>query len=56
MEGLWEGSEPVGAKLSQDEWLLLWRLAGKLSLDELRKKGFTDEEAKRIQGWYTHDY
>lgn len=52
MKTLWRDEcEPDGVQLSEDEAKLLLRLCRQLSLDLLRSKGFTDEEAFKIQMW-----
>lgn len=60
MEYLWEKEHPddhiacveAGAILSNEEVLILYRLAGKLSLNELMGKGFTQDEIRIIRDWY----
>lgn len=53
MKILWrnDDSDYDGIQLSEHEAKLLLKLCGKLSLDFLCSKGFTDEEALAIMRW-----
>jgi hypothetical protein len=54
MKCLWKNEDEYdGCILSEHEAELLFKLAGKLSLNELIEKGFSHEESRTIQLWYS---